>query len=301
MSTTLCKIETCNKPALARGWCSAHHARWLRHGDVDAGRPVGVHSYKGKVCTISGCENPIKARGMCPNHYRRWYQANRAPECTSVGCDKPSRTRGLCSKHYRIFQMDNLASQCSVDTCRMPALARGLCSGHLRRFTNSGSVGADRPLRAKASAGDGMAFILAAIENEDDGCILWPYGCSLGGYGAVQWQGVMTGAHRVTLAIHDGLDEIPPPEIVCRHSCHNRPCIQPRHLSWGSHQENSDDMSEAGRQLKGEEIDSSKLTERQVRAIRADDRSNRLIAAEYGVTSVNISKIKRRVSWAWLD
>lgn len=28
-----CSIENCEKPRLARGWCSAHWTRWKRHGD----------------------------------------------------------------------------------------------------------------------------------------------------------------------------------------------------------------------------------------------------------------------------
>jgi hypothetical protein len=28
-----CKIEGCEKPVKARGWCEMHHGRWRRHGD----------------------------------------------------------------------------------------------------------------------------------------------------------------------------------------------------------------------------------------------------------------------------
>lgn len=33
----LCSIPNCNKPMLARGWCSAHWTRWQRHGDPLSG------------------------------------------------------------------------------------------------------------------------------------------------------------------------------------------------------------------------------------------------------------------------
>lgn len=29
----ICSVDGCGKLAIARGWCSAHHARWNRHGD----------------------------------------------------------------------------------------------------------------------------------------------------------------------------------------------------------------------------------------------------------------------------
>lgn len=28
-----CKIEACDKPVMAKGWCEMHHGRWRRHGD----------------------------------------------------------------------------------------------------------------------------------------------------------------------------------------------------------------------------------------------------------------------------
>lgn len=34
----LCKIDGCNKPHRARGWCNAHWERWNRHGDPLLGR-----------------------------------------------------------------------------------------------------------------------------------------------------------------------------------------------------------------------------------------------------------------------
>lgn len=36
----ICIIEGCERPVLARGWCSAHHSRWLRHGDPLGGAPA---------------------------------------------------------------------------------------------------------------------------------------------------------------------------------------------------------------------------------------------------------------------
>ncbi len=41
----------------------------------------------------------------------------------------------------------------------------------------------------------------------------------------------------------------------------------------------------------------SKLTESQVLAIRADGRSRRVIAAEYGISVTYVNQIKRRDSW----
>jgi len=52
--------------------------------------------------------------------------------------------------------------------------------------------------------------------------------------------------------------------------------------------------------MSGELHGLSKLTEEQVKAIRADVRSQSIIAAEYGVQQPSVSKIKRRERWAHL-
>lgn len=40
--TRICSVPECSKPAFARGWCHAHYGRWRKHGDVDAGTPLGT-------------------------------------------------------------------------------------------------------------------------------------------------------------------------------------------------------------------------------------------------------------------
>jgi hypothetical protein len=44
----------------------------------------------------------------------------------------------------------------------------------------------------------------------------------------------------------------------------------------------------------------SKLTEDDVRAIRADSRTARLVAADYGVSIPTIKDIRHKRTWAWL-
>ncbi|MFI9344986.1 HNH endonuclease signature motif containing protein [Streptomyces sp. NPDC052773] len=35
-----CSVTTCDKPAVKRGWCSAHYSRWRKKGDVQAHIPL---------------------------------------------------------------------------------------------------------------------------------------------------------------------------------------------------------------------------------------------------------------------
>lgn len=67
-ATRTCTIDGCDKPLLARGWCSAHWTRWKRHGD-----PLGGGAKRSPAlaeCTIEDCGKTPLARGLCVKHWR---------------------------------------------------------------------------------------------------------------------------------------------------------------------------------------------------------------------------------------
>lgn len=72
-------------------------------------------------------------------------------------------------------------------------------------------------------------------------------------------------------------------------------------LRWDTQAGNFSDMVEHGTRRRGITHHNSKLTPDQVRSIRADPRTLKAIAAEYGVTFTNVQQIKTRASWAWLE
>jgi hypothetical protein len=121
-------------------------------------------------------------------------------------------------------------------------------------------------------------------------CIEWPKSRYRNGYGQLmvnyrKWQ-----AHRWVWTQEHG----PIPEGMCvLHRCDNPPCVNIDHLFLGTHQDNVDDMIAKGRH--GGPV---KLTKDQVAAIRSDQRLQRIIAAEYGVTQGHVSEIKRGLVWA---
>lgn len=45
-ATRICSIPECEKPAVRREWCRAHHARYLRHGDPLGGGPEKAQSHR---------------------------------------------------------------------------------------------------------------------------------------------------------------------------------------------------------------------------------------------------------------
>lgn len=73
-------------------------------------------------------------------------------------------------------------------------------------------------------------------------------------------------AHRLSWVLHRG--PIPAGKLVCHH-CDVEPCVNPDHLFIGSQGDNSRDRDQKQRQARGERHGVSKLTDAQVREIRA--------------------------------
>lgn len=86
--------------------------------------------------------------------------------------------------------------------------------------------------------------------------------------------------------------------LVVRHTCDNPPCVEPSHLILGTQADNVADAVERGRTCRGERRANAKLTEDDVRAIRTDKRSQRAIAAEYGVSQPTVGKVIRGEIWS---
>lgn len=68
----ICEIDGCGKPRFARGWCSAHWARWRRHGCPLGGRtPEGsLRAFYEKALSYEGDECLTWPYG-CTNGYAR--------------------------------------------------------------------------------------------------------------------------------------------------------------------------------------------------------------------------------------
>lgn len=79
----------------------------------------------------------------------------------------------------------------------------------------------------------------------DDACWVWAGRKGKRNYGRLVWRGVTMQAHRLAAILGHG--EPPTPQHLSCHSCDNEPCCNPRHLWWGTHQENMDDMHAKGR------------------------------------------------------
>lgn len=91
-------------------------------------------------------------------------------------------------------------------------------------------------------------------------------------------------------------------DVVIRHSCDVRECVNPAHLSTGSQQENMDDMVERGRSATGTKNGGAKLSETQVRNIRKKynpDIGMGIVplAKQYKVSNATIWRIVSGTHW----
>ncbi len=132
-------------------------------------------------------------------------------------------------------------------------------------------------------------------------CILWTGARQTDGYGSRKVNGKTWLAHRWAWTVKNG--PIPKGLIVC-HSCDNPPCCNPDHLSLGTDADNKRDSVAKGRHrwpvFLGEHHPAAALTAEQVRMIRSDKRSQRLIAAAYGISQSHVSDIRAGKKWSHL-
>jgi hypothetical protein len=134
--------------------------------------------------------------------------------------------------------------------------------------------------------------------NKTSECWLWTACKHKDGYGTFKYEGTQQLAHRFSWLLSGN---IIPEGLVIRHKCRNRHCVNPEHLETGTLAENNADMIRDGTSTRGIKHPSVKLTEEQVRQIRARATENQTeLAKEFGVNPCTISHIILRRTWNWL-
>jgi len=133
------------------------------------------------------------------------------------------------------------------------------------------------------------------------GCWFWT-GCVMSnGYGGFTFNGGTRTAHKMSYHFYVGRV---PQGLLLRHKCNNKLCVNPDHLTPGTHAENSADSVAAGTNHKpqGELHPKAKVTEMEVREMRDLAKysifSRRELALLYGLTPSTVSGIVTRRYWS---
>lgn len=65
----VCTIEGCERPHLARGWCSLHYYRWRSTGTTEPPPPRRTHGKHSTYCAGCRCDDCTEAHRV---HMQRW-------------------------------------------------------------------------------------------------------------------------------------------------------------------------------------------------------------------------------------
>lgn len=181
---------------------------------------------------------------------------------------------------------------CSIPDCGKQTHAKKMCRLHYLRWSKHGDPNSKRVFKSGP-----QVTLRKVVEMETDDCIIWPHQIFPTGYGGVRFRGHTIGAHAAVLEITCG----PAPEgMEAAHKpvvCHNRSCVNKRHLRWASPQENQLDKRLDGTAPIGSKHAAAKLVEADIVAIRRDHRPQSEIAEDYGVGQGQISRIKTGKRW----
>lgn len=126
---------------------------------------------------------------------------------------------------------------------------------------------------------------------EKDKCVLWQGAKNKAGYGVTWFKNKWEYAHRAVANARKG--------DVVRHICDNPSCVNPDHLQIGTHKDNSQDMVNKNRQVKGSKSHLAKLNEDTVRQIKLCNglMSSRKCAGRFNISKTNVLDIWHNRIW----
>ena len=236
-------------------------------------------------------------------------------ECTVEGCQKISAAKGLCHTHYRRMclygdpsivkqpHIRGMSEYCRVQGCSKKSIAKSLCVAHYAKLRKYGDPNVVKHVQFHGLTLE-ERFWKRVVKSPK--CWLWNGYRDPKGYGRLMIDGNPVLASRLSWHLHYG-------DIPCNkdgdaayvlHKCDNPSCVNPNHLYLGDSQDNMDDMWSRGRakpgHLAGEKHGMAKLTEIQVREIRATRGSHTEIARKFGVSVTTVCDIRNRRVWKHL-
>jgi len=153
-----------------------------------------------------------------------------------------------------------------------------------------------KPIRAKR--GEGKKWLEERASHEGDQCLVWPFSCMTSGYGQLSLGDrgrERESAHRYMCYLAHGAPDSP--DLEASHSCGNRRCVNPKHLSWKTKTENQIERRNHGtHQTWGRRGKLTPVQVTQIRQLKGIETSIET-AARYGVTESNVRLIQDGKTW----
>lgn len=147
-------------------------------------------------------------------------------------------------------------------------------------------------------------YINNRVSVDEKGCWNWKLSLHRDGYAKIKKGGFWQG-HRLSFAAY--YPEEYDKDLLVLHKCHNRKCVNPKHLYQGTHSDNNKDTIEAGKGRNqfqcGELHPNSKVDKFLVQHLRKEfayGKPVRQIANEFGLPRTTVSAICHRHSWRHL-
>lgn len=222
------------------------------------------------LCSIADCTSHVVGWGLCQKHYRK--QKNTGRFCSIEGCGEQYECGGYCKVHYRrwLTHGDPHFVKC------VHGKGKTVEERFWSRITKHGQMHPTNPRLGR--------------------CWEWQGLQGKRGYGVTLYLDKNRLVHRIAWHLKHGKF----PDMMLLHSCDNRICVNTNHLREGDHADNTDDMVSRNRQSKGEHRPNAKLTDADIRAIRAAENVwgvQTELSKQYGVNTGAISRIRRGIIW----
>lgn len=222
--------------------------------------------------------------------------------CATEGCERKIYFRGKCHAHY-VRVGPQRRGTCKIDGCDLPNVAKSMCDRHYTRLRRHGDPSVTLRTPRDADLAERLEYTgwTEILRRPDLGpCWEWNGFRTKTRYGQIS-VGDSKKTHASRIAYIAWVGPIEDGQFACHH-CDNPPCINPAHLFAGTPKDNSEDCANKGRIPHGERQWGHKLTEDEVRTIRAayatGMSTQAAMARRYGVSTSNINAVIHGKTWA---
>lgn len=261
----ICSVEDCNGKHKSRGMCAKHYSSWKLHD-----------SNLGKICKVKNCNNKVHSHEFCGKHVQRW------------------KRHGDPLIETRKFAKDS-NYQCSIDGCNKEYIANGYCSMHYQRYKthkNPFIIGSSLEFETAIET-----FEAKVIKTSKYDCWGWQGLKNIGGYAVFSHKKMYIASRLIYEHMYGKFDD----NLIICHFCDNPECTNFLHLFVGTPKDNSQDMVNKGRSVKGQKNPRAILSNEQVIEIKKmiqQGLKNRHIGPIFNVDADVISNIRCGQTWS---